>query len=83
MIVRNDETPEIVGYVTEPFMAPFVLFTPDHIFPLNAFHVTSIALPAPSLLERYDRILKANFTPQDVETETEGEDLLDAEVKIH
>lgn len=71
-ISRETENGTIQGFLTEPFMSPFVDFSTNMIFPINSFHVLSISIPSEDLLKRYEKILKLNYDPdEEIESEVD------------
>lgn len=62
---RDDETGVIVGFNTEPFMAPYVEFDPETLKSISTSRLLSVDNPSEFVLKRYVSIVEAHMNGQD------------------
>jgi hypothetical protein len=57
--MRDSETGTISGFITEPFMAPYITFDPEKILKLNIHQLLCATDPNDFVRERYATIMEA------------------------
>ncbi len=81
-LVYSEDSQEVIGFVTEPFLSPFCQFDPENVIAINSDHIISELDPSNYIRNRYILVIEAALNKEEISSEDidnmTGETLEDA-----